>query len=140
MLRTAVIRAPASSTRATIVASRSGTWPSKTREPHVIGTPASAMLSLTPIRLPARRPVGAPPAPDTEWWRLEVTPDDWAEEPPQLLARLLEQLLCKSAHGPGHADAVALHLPMKRHAMESEPGGGARHVSSGVAQCAHDRI
>src|SRR5213592_4491855 len=81
-----------------------------------------------------------PLAPDTEWWRLEVTPDDWAEEPPQLLARLLEQLLRKSAHGPGHADAVALHLPMKRHAMESEPGGGARHVSSGVAQCAHDRI
>src|SRR5271157_453070 len=55
-----VISAPASSSRVTTVASVSGTKPSSTLEPFIIGRPATQMLSLITIFLPARGPVGAP--------------------------------------------------------------------------------
>src|SRR5205823_1329359 len=51
---------PASRMRVTTVASISGTYPSSTREPFIIGTPATQMLSLIATRLPARLPRGAP--------------------------------------------------------------------------------
>lgn len=37
------------------MASREGTKPSNVREPFIIGTPATATLSLIAMRLPARR-------------------------------------------------------------------------------------
>src|SRR5579883_854160 len=52
--------APASSTRVTTVASTSGTYPSSQREPFIIGTPATHMLSFTATRRPANTPAGAP--------------------------------------------------------------------------------
>src|SRR5689334_309070 len=54
------IVAPAASSRATTVASRRGTKPSMVAEPFIIGTPATAMLSLTAMRRPARGPSSAP--------------------------------------------------------------------------------
>src|SRR5580700_1815079 len=55
-----VISAPASSSRVTTVASVAGTNPSSTLEPFIIGKPATQMLSLMTIFLPARGPAGAP--------------------------------------------------------------------------------
>ena len=51
---------PASSRRVTTVASRDGTKPSIRREPLAIGTPATAVLSLTASVRPASGPSGAP--------------------------------------------------------------------------------
>jgi hypothetical protein len=48
------IVAPAASSRVTTVASRRGTKPSSVAEPFIIGTPATAMLSLTAMRRPDR--------------------------------------------------------------------------------------
>ncbi len=53
--------APASRSRATTVASTAGTNPSTVREPFIIGTPATAVLSLTATRRPASGPSVAPP-------------------------------------------------------------------------------
>src|SRR5215475_11327720 len=50
--------APAASSRVTTVASRLGTNPSRVREPFIIGTPATSMLSLTATRRPASGPSG----------------------------------------------------------------------------------
>src|ERR1700750_1035134 len=50
--------APAASSRVTTVASRLGTNPSRVREPFIIGTPATSMLSLTATRRPASAPSG----------------------------------------------------------------------------------
>src|SRR5580692_2079352 len=55
-----MISAPASRSRATTVASVAGTNPSSTFEPFIIGRPATQMLSLIAIFLPANGPVGAP--------------------------------------------------------------------------------
>ena len=52
--------APAASSRVTIVASRVGTKPSTVAEPFIIGTPATAVLSLTATVRPARGPSSAP--------------------------------------------------------------------------------
>ena len=52
--------APASSSLVTTVASRRGTNPSTARDPFIIGTPATAMLSLTATRRPASGPSGRP--------------------------------------------------------------------------------
>jgi hypothetical protein len=46
--------------RVTMVASNSGTYPSSTEEPFIIGTPATQTLSLIAMRLPAKIPVEAP--------------------------------------------------------------------------------
>src|SRR6185503_5129678 len=54
------ISAPASSIRVTIVASISGTNPSRTDDPLARGIPATQTLSLTATRLPWSFPVGAP--------------------------------------------------------------------------------
>src|SRR6266516_5635958 len=54
------ISPPASRIRVTMVASNSGTYPSSTEEPFIIGTPATQTLSLIAIRLPARGPLAAP--------------------------------------------------------------------------------
>src|SRR5919107_6117038 len=54
------IVAPASSTRSTTVASSSGRYPFSSTVPLLIGTPATAMLSLMAMVLPAS---GPPPAP-----------------------------------------------------------------------------
>src|SRR6185437_12116134 len=53
-----VMVAPAASSRVTTVASRLGTNPSRVREPFIIGTPATSMLSLTATRRPASGPSG----------------------------------------------------------------------------------
>ena len=53
------IVAPASSSRRTMVASRLGTKPSTVRDPFIIGTPATAVLSLTATVRPASGPVRA---------------------------------------------------------------------------------
>ena len=53
-----MIVAPAASSRVTTVASRSGTKPSRVREPFIIGTPATSMLSLIATRRPASGPSG----------------------------------------------------------------------------------
>ena len=53
-----VIVAPAASSRVTTVASRLGTKPSRVREPFIIGTPATSMLSLIATRRPASGPSG----------------------------------------------------------------------------------
>jgi hypothetical protein len=50
------IVAPAASIRDTIVASRDGTKPSRVAEPFIIGTPATAVLSLTATVRPASGP------------------------------------------------------------------------------------
>ena len=52
--------APASSSLVTTVASRSGMNPSTAAEPFIIGTPATAMLSLTATRRPASGPSARP--------------------------------------------------------------------------------
>ncbi|WHZ12514.1 MAG: hypothetical protein OJF60_002955 [Burkholderiaceae bacterium] len=55
------ISPPASRMRVTIIASPSGTWPSRIEEtPFIIGTPATQTLSLIASRLPASLPVAAP--------------------------------------------------------------------------------
>src|SRR6266700_832560 len=54
------ISPPASRMRVTMVASNSGTYPSSTEDPFIIGTPATQTLSLIAIRFPARGPVAAP--------------------------------------------------------------------------------
>src|SRR2546423_9057541 len=54
-----VIVAPAASSRETIVASRDGTNPSTVREPFIIGTPATIVLSLTATVRPASGPPSA---------------------------------------------------------------------------------
>src|SRR6266699_494408 len=54
------ISPPASRIRVTMVASNSGTYPSSTEEPFIIGTPATQMLSLMAIRFPDRGPYAAP--------------------------------------------------------------------------------
>src|SRR5438132_11670120 len=54
------ISPPASRIRVTRVASNSGTYPSSTTEPFIIGTPATQTLSLIAIRFPARIPLDAP--------------------------------------------------------------------------------
>src|SRR3954467_12442260 len=51
---------PASRIRVTMVASRSGVYPSSVEEPFIIGTPARQTVSLSAIVLPASLPVGAP--------------------------------------------------------------------------------
>ena len=48
--------APAASSRVITVASYRGTYPSMVREPFIIGSPATAMLSLTATRRPASGP------------------------------------------------------------------------------------
>ncbi len=50
--------APASSSRVTTVASSLGVKVSTSREPFIIGTPATAVLSLTATRMPASGPSG----------------------------------------------------------------------------------
>src|SRR4051795_1980692 len=55
-----VIVAPADSNRLTTVASREGTKPSTECEPFVIGTPATAVLSLIATVRPASGPSSAP--------------------------------------------------------------------------------
>src|SRR3954453_15498524 len=55
-----VIVAPAASSRLTTVASRLGTKPSRVCEPFIIGTPATAVLSLTATVRPASGPSSAP--------------------------------------------------------------------------------
>src|SRR3954454_6685946 len=55
-----VIVAPASSSRLTTVASLEGTKPSRVCEPFVIGTPATAVLSLMATVRPASGPSSAP--------------------------------------------------------------------------------
>src|SRR5215471_8306478 len=52
------IVAPAASSLVTTVASRLGTNPSRVREPFIIGTPATSILSLTATRRPASGPSG----------------------------------------------------------------------------------
>src|ERR1700676_2224920 len=47
---------PASKIRVTTVASSSGTYPSSSAEPFIIGTPATQILSLIAIFLPLSRP------------------------------------------------------------------------------------
>ncbi len=54
------IVAPAASSRVTTVASRRGMKPSTVAEPFIIGTPATAMLSLTATVRPASGPSLAP--------------------------------------------------------------------------------
>src|SRR5438874_1665003 len=54
------ISPPASRMRVTMVASNSGTYPSSTEDPFIIGTPATQTLSLIAIRFPAREPLAAP--------------------------------------------------------------------------------
>ena len=54
------ISPPASRIRVTIVASTSGTYPSRTAEPFIIGIPATHTLSLIAIFLPASSPEGVP--------------------------------------------------------------------------------
>src|SRR5215471_18897315 len=54
------ISPPASRIRVTMVASNSGTYPSSTEEPFIIGTPATQTLSLIAIRFPASGPLAAP--------------------------------------------------------------------------------
>src|SRR6516165_3073091 len=54
------ILAPASSRRVTIVASISGTKPSRVDAPFIIGTPASITLSFNATVLPLSLPFGAP--------------------------------------------------------------------------------
>src|SRR5438876_12114603 len=54
------ISPPASRIRVTMVASNSGTYPSSTEEPFIIGTPATQTLSLIAIRFPDKGPVAAP--------------------------------------------------------------------------------
>ena len=51
---------PESNIRVTTVASTSGIYPSKTREPHIIGIPATQTLSLMAIVFPWSLPFGAP--------------------------------------------------------------------------------
>src|ERR671933_85697 len=55
-----VIVAPAASSRLTTVASTPGTKPSRVCEPFIIGTPATAVLSLTATVRPASGPESAP--------------------------------------------------------------------------------
>src|SRR3954452_19796567 len=55
-----VIVAPAASSRLTTVASRRGTKPSRVCEPFIIGTPATAVLSLIATVRPASGPDSAP--------------------------------------------------------------------------------
>src|SRR3954452_15974592 len=55
-----VIVAPAASNRLTTVASRLGTKPSSVCEPFIIGTPATAVLSLIATVRPASGPSSAP--------------------------------------------------------------------------------
>jgi hypothetical protein len=52
--------APAASSRVTTVASRLGTKPSRVCDPFIIGTPATAVLSLTATVRPASGPSSAP--------------------------------------------------------------------------------
>src|SRR5919205_3281684 len=52
--------APASSSRVTTVASSDGTNPSRVCEPFIIGTPATAVLSLIATVRPASGPLSAP--------------------------------------------------------------------------------
>src|SRR2546422_7207959 len=54
------ISPPASRIRVTSVASTSGTYPSRTAEPFIIGIPATHTLSLIAIFLPASSPEGVP--------------------------------------------------------------------------------
>src|SRR4029077_13204024 len=54
------IVSPASRMRVNTGASTSGTQPSRTREPFLIGMPATQILSLIATRLPARLPRDAP--------------------------------------------------------------------------------
>jgi len=54
------ISPPASRIRVTTVASTSGTNPSSTFEPFIMGIPATHTLSLIATRLPASVPEGAP--------------------------------------------------------------------------------
>src|SRR5919205_3083234 len=54
------IVAPAASSRLTTVASTLGTNPSRVCEPFIIGTPATAVLSLTATVRPASGPSSAP--------------------------------------------------------------------------------
>src|SRR6266852_5652982 len=51
---------PASRMRVTMVASTSGTYPSRVDAPFIMGTPARQTLSLSATLLPASLPVGAP--------------------------------------------------------------------------------
>ena len=51
---------PASNIRVTTVASTSGTNPSRMREPFIMGTPATHVLSLTATVLPWSLPLDAP--------------------------------------------------------------------------------
>src|SRR6267142_976116 len=51
---------PLSKTRVTTVASTSGTYPSSHREPFIIGTPATQMLSFTATFFPASTPFEEP--------------------------------------------------------------------------------
>src|SRR5438309_10878071 len=55
-----MISPPASKMRVTMVASNSGTYPSSTEEPFIIGTPATQTLSLMAMRFPDRMPLDAP--------------------------------------------------------------------------------
>ena len=55
-----VITAPAASSRLTTVASRRGMKRCTAADPFIIGTPATAMLSLTATRRPASGPWPAP--------------------------------------------------------------------------------
>src|SRR3954468_14040140 len=55
-----VIVVPAARSRLTTVASREGTKPSSVCEPFIIGTPATAVLSLIATVRPARGPSSAP--------------------------------------------------------------------------------
>src|SRR5271155_4008995 len=64
------ISPPASRIRVTIVASTSGTNPSITLEPTIIGIPATQTLSLIAIFLPASLPEGAPLIDDFQYQAL----------------------------------------------------------------------
>ena len=54
------ISPPASRMRITMVASKSGTYPSSVAAPFIMGTPATMTLSLMATRLPLSLPAGAP--------------------------------------------------------------------------------
>ena len=60
MFKVATISAPASSIRATMVASLAATCPFSTDEPPLAGIPATHTLSFTPTRLPLSGPLAAP--------------------------------------------------------------------------------
>src|SRR5438105_13493679 len=76
-----IISPPASRMRVTIVASTSGTYPSRTLEPFIIGIPATHTLSLIAIFLPASGPEGAPLIEHFQYHALSRFSDAGGREP-----------------------------------------------------------